>query len=471
MKTTMSIVGLCALAALWLTAPMAAQPERGLGAGQIETLEKKFSEEGDHSALINAVTNNDIKSLSLNRRKLIDHNKLFNLKLKSTGVTDQQSSGRCWLFSGLSIFSPEVMKKLKVSDFELSEPYLTFWDKLEKANLFLEAMIELRAKPVDDRTVVQLLEDPCADGGWWRYVTDLLEKYGAVPLSAMPETKQSIRTGQVNDLLAGLLRGDASELRQMHLKGVGEEKLRGRKEQMLYDVYKTLVFNYGQPPKEFKFRYAGSDTTVSDEKTYTPKSFFETFINPDLPRYAELMDDPTKAYDKMYEYDYGRNMADKPNTAMLNLPISKIKAYCLRQLRDSLAVCFACDVGKENFRDSAIFRTDIYDYNTTFGIDFKVSRADRILYRDTSPNHSMVFIGVDTADNGSTVKWLVRNSWGQSAGDKGLWYMYDDWFDQYVYSAVIDKRFIDAGDLKKLEQKPVLVPTWDPFWAAMRGSR
>lgn len=442
--------------------------DRALKSDLIGKFEKQFASEGDHSSSINAITNNSLKSLSLNRSKLTDHNKIFNFVLKSPGITNQKSSGRCWLFAGMNVFTPSVMTKLSLSEFQLSEPYLTFWDKMEKANLFLEAMIELRERPIDDRVVLKLLESPFGDGGWWSYVTDLMEKYGVVPLSAMPETKQSTKTSLINKLISRKLRMFTADLRAMHGAGKSENDLRSAKESMLYDIYHLLVFNYGQPPKEFKFRYeVDADSLSVPEVSYTPKSFYDEFFG-QLPEFAPLMDDPNKAYGKVYQYDYSRNMADREDAAFLNIPLERLKAYCLKAMLDSQVVYFACDVGNDNMNDSGIFRIDIYDYGKTLQSDFKLTKKERLLYRDSSPNHAMVFIGVDTSESGQPVKWLVQNSWGEKYGDKGKWVMYDDWFNEYVYVAIIDKKYLDDQDAKDLESDPVAVPVWDPYWQAMR---
>ena len=468
MKMRLTGAVLCAITVMLLSVLTTAASERGLSTDQISTYEKKFAAEGDHTALINAVTNNDIKQLSLDRKKLIDHNKLFNLKLKSTGVTAQKNSGRCWLFAGMNVFSPKVMKKLKLSDFELSQPYLTFWDKMEKANVHLEAMIELRDLPLDDRIMQVHLRWPFGDGGWWQYVVNLLDKYGVVPLSAMPETKQSVNTGSINRLVNRMLRGFTAELREMHQSGKSEQELRARKDEMLYEVYKMMVFNYGQPPREFEFRYETKDSVLTGGKTYTPLSFYREFFAEDMPEFVGLMDDPTKEYGTLYSYQWSANMIDRPDITFLNIPMSKLKDYCLKALLDSQMVYFSMDPGKQHLKDSGIFKEGIYDYNSTFGIDFRLTKAQRILYGDSSPNHAMVIMGVDTSLTGKPVKWLLKNSWGTKIGDGGKWYMYDNWFDEYGYIAVVDKKLLDDADLAALKKKPVSLPPWDPFWAAFR---
>lgn len=437
----------------------------------IKNFEDKFNNQGDKQSLINAVTNNDIKSLSLNRDIIVAHNKHFSHRLKKSGISNQKSSGRCWLFAGLNIFNSDLMTNFGLSSFELSQPYLTFWDKMEKANTFLEEIIRLRNRAYDDRELEIILGNPFGDGGWWHYVTDLLDKYGAVPISAMPETKQSTSTGTINRLTNRKLRMFASEIREMHKKGKTEDEIRDRKNVMLEDIYTLMIFTYGQPPKEFIFRYEDKDSTVSEPKTYTPQSFYKEFLSDNIPEYVTIMNNPFKEYGKVYQMQSSRNMADRPDMTMLNLPIEKLKAYSLKALLDSQAVWFACDVGKGNYGTKGIFSADVYDYNTTFGIDFKISKKDRIQYYDSYPNHAMVLMGVDTTTEGMPVKWLVENSWGTKKGDDGYWYMYDDWFNEYVYFSIIDKNLLDKEDIKKLKQEPIMCPMWDPFYEVIRNTK
>jgi bleomycin hydrolase len=458
----------------------------------IEEYQKQLENEGDPAFLINAITNNNIKDLSLNRELLLEHNDIVNHSLKSAGITNQKSSGRCWMFAGFNVLTPDLAAKMKLSKIELSQSWLAFWDKMEKSNLFLEEIIRLRDRPINDRELQVILESPIGDGGWWHYFTGLVDKYGVVPKSAMPETKQSSSTGMLNKLTTSKLRRFASELRQMHVEGKSEKDLRQRKEAMLADVYTILVYTYGEPPSEFSLRYKPDkkDEEKDDDETdsgsaavdsveaekepeiiearYTPATFYEEFFDGELPEYVALCNNPTREYGQLYQILTSRNMYEAEDFTVLNLPIERLKHYSARALLDSQVVWFACDVGKQNYGDSGIFREGIYDYNRTFGMDFRLSKADRISFKDISPNHAMVLMGVDTAADGTPVKWLVENSWGSKKGDEGNWYMYDDWFDEYVLVTIIDRRLMEEPEVEMLEQKPLPIEAWDPFFLALR---
>lgn len=458
------------LASLLLAQPLLAETPPGtLDQKIVERCESVFQAGGDQSAEINAVTANDINALAVNRDLIVKHNKLFNFRLKDAGITNQQGTGRCWLFSGLNILSPSVMTKLHLKSFEFSQPYLTFWDKMEKANLFLEQMIEMRKLPLDDRKLTVLMSNPFGDGGWWHYVTALMAKYGAVPLSAMPETKQSINTGTINMLADRKLKAFASELRSDAARGRSVEQLRERKNGMLTEIYKLLVYAYGQPPTEFTFRYESKDSTVSTARTFTPIAFYNEFVADQVPQYALVMNNPTKEYDKTYQVESSRNMHEQADAIMLNIPIERLKGYALKALFDSQVVWFACDVGKDHLKDSAILANGVLAYDKVFGMSFSLTKSQQIELRESTPNHAMVFLGVDTTEGGKPDKWLVENSWGSARGDKGYWYMYDDWFEKNVYILMVDRRYLSDADKKLLDLKPVPLPVWDPFYSMLRS--
>jgi bleomycin hydrolase len=411
--------------------PLSVAGDGGLNDATVSKIRQSYNMDSQTEAMYNAITNNDINDLALNRNLLREHNELFSHKIKTKGITNQKSSGRCWLFAGLNIMRPAVIKKYKLNKFEFSQPYLQFWDKMEKANNFLEHMIQFRDRDPQDREMEILLRNPIPDGGWWQYVVALIEKYGAVPLEIMPETNSSEKTRMMNKHLSEKLRMDAVKLRELGGEGQPVDELRAEKEAMLRDIYKILAMNMGEPPTEFVWRYEDKDSTVSAAKTYTPQSFYKDFVDFDLSRYVSLFNDPTKDYGIHYAISLTRNIFDGKDVDYANVEIGKLKELAMESVLEDEPVWFACDVGKDQNKDNGIMAMDIYDYGSIYDVDLGLSKSDRVRFRDSAPNHAMVFVGVDIKDD-KPVKWLVENSWGKDNGRDGYWTLYDTWFDNHV---------------------------------------
>jgi len=436
--------------------------EGGLTPDVIQEIHQSFEMGASTRALINALTNNDLKKLALNREMYVAHDNLFNHKIKTKGMTNQKKSGRCWLFAGLNTMRPKVIEKYKLKEFEFSQSYLFFWDKFEKANTFLEFIIETRDRDPLDRELQIIVKSPFPDGGLWIYVVELIEKYGVVPKSVMPESEQTSNTGMMDRLISRKLRQDAAVLREMSENGATVSGLRARKVEMLKEIYRMLILHFGVPPKEFRWRYETKDSVVSEIKTYTPKSFFEEVVNVNLRDYVPIYNHPVRPYNKLYQMRLARNIYNRPDNTIINLDTQQMREFALKQLLDNQPVYFACDVSKEDSYEHGIMAPKIYDYEALYGLDFSMSKADKFRYLESHSTHAMVFVGVDTLE-GEPTKWLVENSWGDEKGDKGYWTMYDEWFDEYVYKVIINKEYLPKRVLDILETEPIVLPPWDPM--------
>ena len=416
-------------------------------------------------ALTNALSNNNVTNIALNRENLstVDHN--FKYKVKVTGISNQKSSGRCWMFTSMNVLRPLVIDKYKLSKFEFSQNYLYFWDILEKANLYLESQIKYAKKPMDNKYVDWLFRSPVGDGGVWNSFTNLAEKYGLVPKEVFPESNTSENTSWMIKLIKRKLREDGLLIRKMALTKMAKSKLEDHKTKMLGEVYRMLAMNLGEPPTEFKYRFVDKDGNIGEYKTYTPQSFMKEVLGDiDFTNYVMLMNDPTRDYYKMYEIEYDRNVMEGRNWVYLNLPNDEIKKFAIASIKDNRAMYASCDVGKQLNNSIGFADIDNYDFEDLYSISFDMNKKQRIITHESGSSHGMALIAVDTDENDKPVKWQFENSWGAAKGHNGYLTFTDEWFNEYLFRVVVLKKYMDEKTLKLLDQKPTMLPPWDPMF-------
>jgi bleomycin hydrolase len=453
------------LLALIFTTGLVAQEQKGsLDKETIKKLRESFPKTPENTAMVNAITHNDIKKLADSRENDGKINHYFSDVVKTKAVTNQKSSGRCWLYTGLNTLRPLVQEKYNIGAFEFSQTYSFFWDQLEKANLFMEIALSTADLPMDNRKVAWLFKNPIGDGGQWTTFADIVKKYGLVPKEAMPDTYQSEKTSMMSRMLRRKLREDGLRLRKIAHSKIAEEKKQELKFEMLADIYRILVLSLGEPPETFVWQYEDKDGNISEPKTYTPKEFYDELIGIDLDEYVMFMNDPTREYNKLYEVEFDRNLVEGANWKYINLPNDKIKEFAKRSILDNRAMYFSCDVGKQFDSKNGILDIHNYDYNDLLGVDFGMNKKERILTYESGSTHGMSLTGVNILADGTIDKWLLENSWGEDKGHKGFLTMTDEWFDEYMFRLIINKKYIDADVLKILEQESVMLPPWDPVF-------
>jgi len=461
MKKIISLSLICLL----LSGSLLAQQFKGLTTTDLTKIKSSLTKDASFKARQNAVTANGIAKLAVNRENAGKVDTYFSNKVKTKGITDQKSSGRCWLFTGLNFIRPKVIDKLNLSEFEFSQNYSFFWDQLEKSNLFLEIIIATASKPMDDKTVEWAFKNPIGDGGQWTTFADIVTKYGAVPKQIMPETEQSDNTGKISSLLTTKLREYGLEIRTMSASGKKNEVLLNRKIEMLSEVYKLLSIALGTPPETFVWRYKDKDDKISQAKTYTPLSFYNEMLGVDMNEYIMFMNDPTREYNKVYEIEYDRNMADGKNWKYINLPVDALKKMAIASIKANNALYFSCDVGKFLLKDNGTLDVNNYNYSDLFQTSFPMNKAQRIKTFDSGSSHAMTLIGVDLDASGNPVKWLIENSWGPSYGFNGQLIMTDEWFNEYFFRLVVHKSFVPEETQKLLSQPAIKLPPWDPMFS------
>ena len=433
----------------------------GISEEMLGRIRQGYTGTPEQKAVKNALASNSIATLAINGENLSMIDTHFSHRVPTKGITNQKSSGRCWLFTGLNGLRAKVIAKYDLPGLEFSQNYNSFYDLLEKSNLFLQAIIDTRDLPKEDRKVDWLLKNPIGDGGQFTGVSNLLMKYGVVPREVMPETFQSENTSQMAMILKWKLREYALELRTLKANKAME-----RKEAMLTEIYRILVECLGVPPTEFEWtRYDKSGKAVSTKK-YTPKSFYEEYIGDDLENnYIMVMNDPSREYGKVYEIEYDRHVYDGENWLYINLPIERVKELAIASIKDNTAMYFSCDVGKFMDRKKGTLDVKNMDYASLFRTEFPMDKKQRIQTYSSGSSHAMTLIAVDLDEAGQPKKWMVENSWGASSGYQGNLIMTDEWFNEYMFRVVIEKKYVPADIMKMLEQKPIMLPSWDPMFA------
>lgn len=473
------------LLAAAMTLSLAAQNAGGLSADLLSEISKGYAGTAADRALRNALNVTPINTLAQNagNQAMIDTH--FSNEVKIKGHTDQKSSGRCWLFTGLNVLRAKAISEHNLGTFTFSQNYVFFYDQLEKANLFLQGIIDTRAKEDGDREVDWLFSNPIGDGGQFTGVSNLVMKYGLVPSEVMPETFCSNNTSQMRTQIATKLREDGLRLREAYRSMMAADKgkqyrngskknaqkdelavskLQQMKVEQLKEIYHILALCLGVPPTEFEWtRYNDKGEFVST-KTYTPKSFYEEFVGKDLEGgYVMVMNDPCREYFKTYEIQYDRHVYDGDNWVYLNLPIERIKEMAIASIKDNTAMYFSCDVGKFFDRQKGVLDLANFNYGDLMGVNFGMNKQERVQTHASGSSHAMTLIAVDLKD-GKPVKWMVENSWGASSGYNGNLIMTDEWFNEYMFRLVVEKKYVPADLLSLLNQEPTLLPAWDPMF-------
>ena len=452
-----------ALALMAVGTLSAQQDKGGISAEMLQEIRTGQTNSQAEKAARNAMALNSVAKLATNADNLAMIDTNFSHRVRTKGITDQQQSGRCWLFTGLNVLRAKMIDDLDLAEMTFSQNYLFFYDQLEKSNLFLQAVIDTKHLPMDDRKVEWLFKNPLNDGGQFTGVSNLVMKYGVVPSEIMPENYQSNNTTQVGNLIKLKLREYGLVLRSQKDRRAPV----ALKTEMLKEIYSMLVRAYGVPPTEFEWTLRNKAGEVISTRSYTPQSFYkEYFGDIDLENdFVMVMNDPSREYYKVYEIEYDRHVYDGDNWLYLNLPIEVVKALAIASIKDNTAMYFSCDVGKYLNRDKGTLDINNFDYESLMGVEFPMNKEERIRTFASGSSHAMTLIAVDLDEAGNPKKWMVENSWGAKSGWRGNLIMTDEWFEEYMFRVVVDKKYIPAETLKLLEQKSQMLPSWDPMFA------
>ena len=434
---------------------------------QLQNFQADLDKHEGHEVNERAVTKNGILSVSADYRSEVAMDRVFSIDIDTGKVADQKRSGRCWMFAALNTMRHSMREKLHMKDdFELSQNYTFFWDKLEKSNYFLENVLQTAELPTSDRKVAWLMQTPQQDGGQWDMLVALIQKYGVVPQTVMPETFNSSNSMEINKQLNLKLRKDAVELRELVAANKSDADIQKAKEKMLNEIYRMLAYTFGEPPANFDFEYRDTDNNYHRIENITPQEFFKKYVGWNLDDYVSIINAPTadKPFNHMYTVEMLGNVLGGRQVRHLNLDMQTFRKVAIEQLKHGESVWFGSDVGQESDRKKGIMDTNLYHQDELFDVDFSMSKAERLDYCESMMTHAMVLTGVDLVD-GQPTKWKVENSWGDKVGEKGFFVMSDDWMEEFCYQIVVNKKYLPKDLQEILKEEPTVLAPWDPMGA------
>ena len=440
-----------------------------LDPAQLERLAKEFDAEPQNRLLQNAVTRNKVDQVALDHRVAIGLERSMSHQLDDWSVTNQKQSGRCWMFAGLNLLRVGAAEKLGVKDFEFSQAHLQFWDKLEKANFWLEEVLRTADREVDDRTVAHLMSSPAEDGGQWNMFLALVRKHGLVPKSVMPETVSSSATAALNRDISAVLRQAARDLRAAAAAHDSADELAHRKDETLSVIHRMLALHLGTPPERFWWQWRDTEKGFHRDGELTPQEFAERYVTVPVEDYVCVVHDPrpSSPTGRTFTVEALGNVVGAPAVTYLNVEIDVIKKLAMDAIVGGEPVWFGCDVGQMYDVEQGVWDATLYDYDTIYGHSTDLPKADRLLHHATAMTHAMLLTGVDVLD-GVPRRWRVENSWGDEKADKGFWTMADSWFGEHVFEIAVRRDSLPAELADHVDDEPIVLPAWDPMGALAR---
>ena len=449
-----------------LSSSVAQTKNGGISPEMLSDIQKSQQDQPANKALVNAIAANSIDALAVNHQNARALDTYFSIETKKQSITDQKSSGRCWMFSGLNVLRSNFTQQADSLQIEFSQAYLFFWDQLEKANMMLQGILDTAKKPIDDQRVQFFFQHPIGDGGTFCGVSDLAEKYGLVPADVMPETYTSDNTSKARQLISSKLREYGLQLRDMEARKQSQQAINKEKTRMLSQIYKMLVLTIGEPVQQFTYAFKSKDgKAAGPAQDYTPQSFYQTVVGgPINGTFIMAMNDPRRPYYKTYEVEYDRHTYDGHNWKYVNLPMDDIEQMAIASLKDGRKLYSSYDVGKFLDRKRGYADTENFDYASLFGTTFTMDKAQRISTFDSGSTHAMTLTAVDLDAQGKATKWKVENSWGASWGQQGCLIMTDRWFREFMFRLVVDKKYVPENILKAAETEPIMVMPEDPLF-------
>ncbi|XP_059048200.1 bleomycin hydrolase isoform X2 [Achroia grisella] len=456
-----------------LEIPSAAMSSKPLSLDTLNKFRSDFYADPKNELAQNVCTRFDPFEVAISKKRVDSSLHYYNIKVESEGkpVTNQENSGRCWLFAALNVMRLPFMKKYGIEEFEFSQSYLFFWDKIERSHYWLNNIVSTakQGEKLEGRLVNFLLKDPINDGGQWDMIVNLVNKYGVIPKKCFPESFSSRKSLHMNALIKTKLREYAKELRDKVEANASDAEIQNTISKQIAVIYNIVATCLGTPPEKFTFEFYNKEKAYNNLGPLTPLEFYDKHVRPlfNVDDKVCLVSDPRQSnpFGNLYTLQCLGNVVGGRQTAYNNQPIETLMKAVKDSIQGGEAVWFGCEVSKRFERKSGLEDLDAHDYRLVFNTDVQIGleKADRLLYGDSCMTHAMVFTAVGTDEQGNPLKFRVENSYSDKEYDKGYLLLTEPWFREFVFEVAVDKKYVPAEVLQVFQQEPKLLPAWDPM--------
>lgn len=431
-----------------------------------EQLEKIYDKDEKNRVIENAISNMGIREASLDKNIINKHDFIFSNEVETKDVTNQKKTGRCWMFAGLNMVRMHIAKKLNMEKFELSESFLYFYDNMEKANLFLQRVIDTKNLDIKDRKVEDVFYSTPEDGGYFEFFYYLIKKYGIVPKNAMGELYHTDQSQFMFYVLENALKKIAMEIRATDDK----KKIENLRKEGLSYAYNIFAKSIGKPVEKFDFKYYDKDDKYHIEENMTPKEFFDKYVGDFFDGKVKLLNDPRHPYNRILVDKVAKNAVDLDDLVGINVDMDTMSKFAQKSIKNNETMWFACDVDINEDRESGVLDENLFNFDQTFVNFPKMTKEERINSRYSTACHAMNLTGFDK--KGKEVKfWKIENSWGEDDGKDGYFSMTDEWFRENTFELIVDKKFLTKKVMEAFDKEKIYYDEFDPMYKMLKNIR
>lgn len=319
----------------------------------LTTLRNEFYKCPKNRLAQNVCTQKDPLEVAVSRPRYEKNNHVYQYRVDEVKpVVDQKSSGRCWNFAVHNTMRIPFMKANSIEEFEFSQAFFFYWDKIERSYYFLNNIVETakRGEDVSGRLVSFLLSDPIGDGGQWDMIVNIINKHGVMPKKCFPESFNSESSARMNAILKSKLREYAKQIRESFSAGESLDSIQSKVDQQMAEIYNIVGICLGIPPVNFTWEYYDKNKKYHSVGPISSLEFYESHVKPhfNIDDKVCLVTDPrpSNEFGKGYTVDCLGNVVGGRPVTFYNQQIDHLIESIAKSIKAGKAVWAICGLNE-----------------------------------------------------------------------------------------------------------------------------